>query len=392
MVSVEYPPVYDGGLGIAVAALARALAGRGIAVDVVTRGPAAATERDGAVTVHRVAEPDRGAIADAGYPAFLRWVDAFADRLAATGLAVARERGIDLVHAHEWHAGAAARRVAAGAGRPLVATVHATARAKAVARGTAPRLPVEAAERTLARAAQAVTVASRWLANELAAAGVARDRIAVLPFGVDLGPAPAASAVRRARTALAAPGRRPILVAGRMVAEKGFQDSIAALPMLLRHQPDAALAIAGEGWYEPALRDAVARTGIEGRVRFLGRLDPDALAAHYRAADLVAVPSRYEPFGLVALEAMAAGAPVLAAAVGGLAELLPPDEPAMRFPPGDPDALAARAAALLGDAGLRRRVADRGRRRAEAYGWDAVAARYADLYAAVRAGALAGAR
>ena len=161
MISVEYPPVYDGGLGIAVAALARALAGRGIAVDVVTRGPAAATERDGGLTVHRVAEPDRGAIADAGYPAFLRWVDALADRLAATGLAVARERGIDLVHAHEWHAGAAARRVAAGAGRPLVATVHATARAKAVARGTAPRLPVEAAEQTLARAAQAVTVASR---------------------------------------------------------------------------------------------------------------------------------------------------------------------------------------------------------------------------------------
>jgi glycosyltransferase involved in cell wall biosynthesis len=89
---------------------------------------------------------------------------------------------------------------------------------------------------------------------------------------------------------------------------------------------------------------------------------------------------------------MAAGGPLLAAAVGGLAELLPPGEPAMRFPPRDPETLAARAAALLGDAGLRRRVAELGRRRAEAYAWDGVAARFADLYAAVRAGTLAAAR
>ena len=351
MVSVEYPPVYDGGLGIAVAALSSALADQGVAVDVVTRGPADATERDGAVTVHRVAEPDRSAIADEGYSAFLRWVDALADRLVATGLTVARERGVDVVHGHEWHAGAAARRVAAGADRPLVATIHATERGKASARRTAPRVPVATAERTLAGAAQAVTVASHWLAAELEAGGLARERIAVLPFGVELRPAPAASAVRRARRELAAPEQRPILLAGRLVSEKGFQDAIAALPLLRRDEPDAAVALAGEGWYEPALRKATARAGVEDRVRFLGRLEPGALAAHYRAADLVVMPSRYEPFGLVALEAMAAGRPLLAAAVGGLAELLPPGEPAMRFPPRDPETLAARAAALLGDAG-----------------------------------------
>ena len=392
MLSVEYPPVYDGGLGIAVAALSGALADQGVAVDVVTRGPAAATERDGAVTVHRVAEPDRSAIADEGYSAFLRWVDALADRLVATGLTVARESGVDVVHGHEWHAGAAARRVAAGADRPLVATIHATERGKAAARRTVPRIPVATAERTLARAAQAVTVASDWLAAELEAGGLARERIAVLPFGVERRAAPAASAVRRTRRALAAPEHRPILLAGRLVPEKGFQDAIAALPLLRRDEPDASLALAGEGWYEPALRKATARAGVDDRVRFLGRLEPAALPAHYRAADLVVMPSRYEPFGLVALEAMAAGRPLLAAEVGGLAELLPPGEPAMRFPPRDPETLAARAAALLGDAALRHRVAESGRRRVEGYGWDGVAARYADLYAAVCAGAFAGAR
>jgi glycogen(starch) synthase len=388
MLSVEYPPVFDGGLGIAVAALGQALARRGLEVHVVTRGPADAVEHDGAVIVHRVAEPDRAAIGGEGYPAFLRWVDDLGQRLAAVGAAVARERAVDVVHGHEWHAGAAAEHVAEHAGRPLVATIHATARAKAVARGTGPRPQVEAVERALADAAQVVTVASRWLAGEVAALGVAPERTAVVPLGVELGPVPAADGGSRAA------GERTILAVGRLVAEKGFQDAIAALPALVRRHPDAALALAGSGWFEPALREAAARAGVEDRVRFLGHVDHDALGAHYRAADLVVVPSRYEPFGLVALEAMAAGRPLVAADVGGLAEILPAGEPALRFPPGDAAALAARAGALLGDPDLRRRVADLGRRRAQRFHWDGVAARFADLYAGVctgRSGALAGA-
>jgi glycosyltransferase involved in cell wall biosynthesis len=133
------------------------------------------------------------------------------------------------------------------------------------------------------------------------------------------------------------------------------------------------------------LRDAAASAGVTDRVRFLGRLEQEALPAHYAAADLVVVPSRYEPFGLVALEAMAAGRPLLAADVGGLAEILPPGEPAMRFPPGDAAALAARAGALLDDRGLHRRIAEAGRLRAREFGWDGVAARFSDLYAGVLA-------
>jgi glycogen synthase len=386
MLSVEYPPVYDGGLGVAVAALGRALACRGIEVHVVTRGPAPAVEHDDAVTVHRVPEPDRARITREGYPGFLHWVADLGERMEAAAAAVARERAVDVVHGHEWHAGGAAERVAECAGLPLVATIHATVRAKALARGIGPRPTVEAAERSLARAAQVVTVASRWLAREVAALDVPPERIAVVPLGVETGRGPAADSVRRARGALAGAGQRTILVAGRLVAEKGFQDAIAALPVLLRRHPEVALAIAGRGPLEPALRDAAARARVADRVRFLGHLDHGALAAHYRAADLVAVPSRYEPFGLVALEAMAAGRPLVAADVGGLAEILPPGEPALRFPAGDAEALAARAAALLRDPELRRRVAALGRRRARHFDWDGVAARFADLYAEVRAG------
>jgi glycogen synthase len=381
MLSVEYPPVYDGGLGIAVAALCRAMARRGDEVDVVTRGPSRAVEHDGAVTVHRVAEPDRARIARDGYPGFLRWVDDLGERLETAASAVAGERAVDIVHAHDWHAGAAAERVAERCGRPLVATIHATARAKVRARGVPPRPRVEAAERSLAGTARVVTVASRWLAAEVAAHGIPRERIAVVPLGVEGGPVPPAESVRRVRAAVGHPGLRTILVAGRLVAEKGFQDAIAALPAL----PQAALAVAGSGRWEPLLGRVAASAGVTDRVRFLGRIAHEALPAHYAAADLVVVPSRYEPFGLVALEAMAAGRPLLAADVGGLAETLPPGEPVMRFPPGDAAALAARAGALLGDPDLRRRVAGLGRRRAARFHWDGVAARFSDLYAGVLA-------
>lgn len=381
MLSLEYPPVFDGGLGIAVAALARALGRRGVAVDVVTRGAVAAVEHDEGVTVHRVPEPDGASIARDGYPGFLRWVDELGERLEAAALAVAGERAVDVVHGHEWHAGGAAERVAERCGLPLVATIHATARAKVQARGIRPRPRVEAAERSLAGAARVVTVASRWLAAEVAALGIPRERIAVVPLGVEVGPAPSAESVRRARRALAEPGGRTILVAGRLVAEKGFQDAIAALPAL----PETALAVAGRGPLAPALRDAAASAGVADRVRFLGRLEHKALPAHYAAADLVAMPSRYEPFGLVALEAMAAGRPLVAAEVGGLAEILPAGEAAMRFPAGDVDALTARAGALLDDADLRRRVTEAGRRRAERFTWHDVAARFAELYAEVLA-------
>jgi glycogen(starch) synthase len=391
MLSVEYPPAYDGGLGVAVAALGRALARRGVEVHVVTRGPARALENDDAVTVHRVAEPDRARIARDGYPGFLRWVDDLGERLETAALAVAGERAVDIVHGHEWHAGAAAERVAERCGRPLVATIHATARAKVRARGIPLRPRVEAAERSLAGAARVVTVASHWLAAEVAAHRIPRERIVVVPLGVEGGLVPSAESVRRARRALADPGLRTILVAGRLVAEKGFQDAIAALSAL----PEAGLAVAGSGRWAPMLRDAAASAGVTDRVRFLGRLEHEALPAHYAAADLVVVPSRYEPFGLVALEAMAAGRPLLAADVGGLAEILPPGEPAMRFPPGDAAALAARAGALLDDRGLHRRVAEAGRLRAREFGWNGVAARFAELYAglcAAEGGTLAEAR
>jgi glycogen synthase len=335
------------------------------------------------VTVHRVAAPSAAHVARDGFVAFLHWVDELGARLEATAVAVHEAGAVDVVHAHEWHAGAAAIRVAARCGRPLVATVHATTRAKVRARGAGSRPTVEAAERELAAAARVVTVASRWLAGELAALGLPRDRVRVLPLGIEPAPAPSAADLLRAGAELDAAGRPALLAAGRFVAEKGFQDAIAALPAVRERHPGAALAIAGRGRLEGALRDVAARAGVADHVRFLGHLSQGELAAWYPAADLVVIPSRYEPFGLVALEAMAAGRPVLGADVGGLAEILLPGEPGLRFGAGDVAALAARASALLADDAERDRLAEAGCHRARGFGADRAAAGFAQLYAGV---------
>ena len=113
----------------------------------------------------------------------------------------------------------------------------------------------------------------------------------------------------------------------------------------------------------------------------------------YRVSDVCLVPSVYEPFGLVALEAMAAGCPVVVAATGGLRELVPAgDAVGLRFRPQDPRSLARAAERVLEDDALRARLTEAGRRMVAAYDWAEVARRTAAVYAAVRRSAAAGAR
>jgi len=263
--------------------------------------------------------------------------------------------------------GDAVRALAAARGVPLLVTLHATEHLRHEGRVHAPpQSAVHAAEVALARAADRVVVCSRAMrAHVTAVFGLAPERVRVVPNGVDaLGPP---------RAPAEPPG---LLVAGRLVHEKGVQDLLDALALL---PAPVRLTVAGDGPHRPALEERASELGLDGRVRFLGWCDDARLAGLLRAAEVVVVPSRAEPFGLVALEALAAGAPLLVTDAVGLPEVVPAAVP--RVAPADPPALAHGLAALLADPARRARLAALGPPHAARFTWERAARATAALAA-----------
>jgi glycogen synthase len=203
----------------------------------------------------------------------------------------------------------------------------------------------------------------------------------VVPNGVRVDrwrPDPARIAAARARYA----GTGPLVVfSGRLVYEKGVHDLLRAMPRLRRRHPGIRLVVAGSGPHDEALRRQARELRLGRSVHFAGFVGDDQLAALAAAADCAVVPSIYEPFGLVALEAAAAGTPLVAADVGGLRELVEHGRTGLRFSSGDVAGLADSVTALLSDQVLARRMARAARAVLVAdYSWDRLAERTAEVY------------
>ncbi len=196
---------------------------------------------------------------------------------------------------------------------------------------------------------------------------------------------PAAMTAVRARHA---PGGEPLLVYfGRLEPEKGGQDLIAALPHIRRAHPGTRLLVAGTGSAAEQLVDTAREHRVRRSVRFLGRIPDEELPALLAAADAVVLPSRYEPFGIVALEATAAGAAIVASTAGGLGEVVRDGETGLSFRPGDVPGLAAAVRRVLDDPdGARRRAVAGTARLATDFDWTRIAAATAAEYAAAQAG------
>jgi glycosyltransferase involved in cell wall biosynthesis len=151
--------------------------------------------------------------------------------------------------------------------------------------------------------------------------------------------------------------RRRVMFAGRIVPAKGLATLIEAMREL-----DAELVVCGEGWQLPAMRRLADRHGVAGRVHFRGWLDPGQLARELAEASVLALPSLWpEPFGLVGIEALAAGRPVVASATGGVEDWLQDGISGLLHPPGDEKALAAKLRELLGDPARQARMGEAGR-------------------------------
>ena len=208
----------------------------------------------------------------------------------------------------------------------------------------------------------------------------------MIPNGIDPSELVPVDDLDTLRARFAEPDERLVLLVGRLVYEKGFQLALEALPGLIERLGNVRFIVAGSGTAEQELRAQAHELGLDEHGTFLGWIGDDVLHSLYRIADLTVVPSIYEPFGLVALEAMASGCPCLVADTGGLREVVPNEDVGLRFRSRDPDSLGQMAERLLTDEQLRDRLVAEASEHVLSFDWADVARQVAEVYEEVSRG------
>jgi len=369
MLSWEFPPRTVGGLARAVYDLSRALVDEGVEVHVVTchGDDTAEFERVDGVYVHRVEAPSYA------YDDFVQWSAVLNIRMAAMGSHVLAAYGpFDLIHAHDWLAAEAGQLLAETSGCPLVSTIHATehGRNHGIHNGLQQR--ISHIEWKLAYESSQVIVCSQYMKGELHEVyGVPANKLHVLPNGIDH---------RELERGLTEQELTPagsgasIFYVGRLVTEKGVQVLIEAAPDVLLHHPDTKFRIAGKGPMLAHLKSLADELGVSHAVEFLGFVTDEERNRLFKSSDVAVFPSLYEPFGIVALEAMGLGTPTVVSRTGGLAEIIEHGVDGWLAEPGEASSLAGALLQVLGNREESRQVAERGYQKTiHQYGWAAIA-------------------
>ncbi|HEY7834255.1 MAG TPA: glycosyltransferase [Ktedonobacterales bacterium] len=391
-----------GGMNVYVRELSRELGRGGILVDVFTRwndpaDPPIEPLGERVRLIRIAAGPIAPLPTSELFPhvaEFVRHVRRFAERAG---------HPYDLVHSHYWLSGVAGMTLARLWDAPHVAMFHTVERLKGERLGEAAAALTPAGERRadyegrIAASADCVTVATAHERDQLERIyGLGASRFEIIPCGVDLDrftPGTAAqrhTARTRLETELGLRGGDPVLLAvGRLDPIKGSDLLLEAVSQM--RTPANLVLVGGNPDGDPELerlRGRAAALGLAERVRFPGAVAQEALPRYYRAADALVVASRYESFGLVAVEALASGTPVVASKVGGLPSIVRDGTNGLLIPWRCPGAFAEGLDALLGDPARLRRFGAAARPSVERFGWqrigDQVRARYQELTSAHR--------
>jgi glycosyltransferase involved in cell wall biosynthesis len=340
MLSWEYPPHVVGGLGRHVAELVPALVQLGIKIHLVTprwSGGAAQESNDG-LTVHRVAPPDVG-------------MSDFYTRARQTNLKLedvagklGQETPFHLIHNHDWLTAFSSSALKRSLHVSLLSTIHATEMGRA--RGhlvSDEQRAIHGVEWWLTYEAWRVIACSQFMADEVTGNfKVPPDKIDIIPNGVKADRFQRWEGVNlsRFRSMYALPGEQIVFYVGRIVHEKGLHVLVEAVPYVLAENPRAKFVIAGTGPLLDSLRSRAWQLGVGEKVLFTGFVPDHDRDRLYKVASCAAFPSLYEPFGIVALEAMAAHAPVVVAEVGGLKEVVQHGETGVTVYPDNVESLA----------------------------------------------------
>ncbi len=347
MLTWEYPPRIVGGIARVVHDLSKRLIKDGHEVTVITYrdGNVPEYENDKGVEVYRV---DNYMIHPNN---FIDWIMQLNFNMIAKATEVInKEGGFDVIHAHDWLVTYAAKSLKQSFNLPMVATIHATEAGRNSGIHDDTQRYINDTEWLLTYEATEVIVNSNYMKGHVQGLfGLPFDKISVIPNGINLNNFTGIERDYDFRRRFAMDNEKIILYVGRLVYEKGVQHLISAMPKILDHYHDSKLVIAGKGGMLDELKAQVDSMGLSNKVYFTGYLNQKEVQKMYKCADVAVFPSTYEPFGIVALEAMLAGIPTVVSDIGGLNEIVEHGVNGMKSYAGNPNSIADSVLSLLFD-------------------------------------------
>lgn len=379
MLSWEYPPRIVGGISRVVHDLAQKLGEHGNEVHIVTCSEAGAPdeEKDKYVYVHRVKTYDIETVN------FVDWVLQLNYALIEKSIKLFNSgKHFDILHAHDWVVAFAARVIKNSFTVPLVSTIHATESGRNWGIHNEIQRYIHNVEWYLTYESWRVVVNSIYMNNEVSHLfKLPPDKIRIVPNGIDVDKFDGIEGNPDFRRNFAVDSEKIIFFVGRLVNEKGAHVILDAMPRILIDYHDVKLVIAGKGPETAHLKEKAALLGLSDKVYFTGYIEDESLLKLYKCADIAVFPSLYEPFGIVALEGMVAGVPVVVSDTGGLGELVIHGVDGMKSYPGNPDSLADSILTILNNPKkadeMKKNALNKVRSR---YNWDTISGLMLDTY------------
>ena len=372
MLTWEYPTRIVGGISRVVHDLSQRLIKDGHEVTVVTYrdGNTPYYEDDKGVKVYRV---DNYMIHPNN---FIDWIMQLNfNMLSKATELIIKDGTFDVIHAHDWLVAYAAKSLKNSFNIPLVSTIHATESGRNSGIHDETQRYINDSEWLLTYESTEVIVNSNFMKNEIQRLfGLPFEKINVIPNGINLNNFSGVERDYDFRRQYAMDNEKIILYIGRLVYEKGIQNLIGAMPKILENYHDAKLVICGRGGMIDELRQETHNLGIDNKVYFAGYCDSKKVQKMYRCADMAVFPSTYEPFGIVALEAMLAGIPTVVSDVGGLNEIVEHGVTGMKSYAGNSNSIADSVLSLLFDQKLCDTVSKNAVKKVkELYNWNKIA-------------------
>jgi glycogen(starch) synthase len=378
MLTWEYPPLSYGGLARHVQDLSEALVSKGHSLHIITQGDNNIPEKDevNGVKIYRTRRVKIGG------SNFVDDILHLNFQLLERAIEVQQGLGkIDLVHAHDWLVFWAGKVLKHSFKKPLIYTIHATEYGRNQGIYNETQRYINDLEWYACYEAWRVIVCSDYMKNEVRGLfQVPKDKLGMIANGVNIDNYQA-EASEDFRSKYANPEEKIVFFVGRIVREKGIQVLLRAVPEILEQDQQVKFVVAGKGPFLSSLRDHAAFLGISEKVYFTGFISDEERNKLYHTADLAVFPSLYEPFGIVALEAMATKIPVITSSAGGLDEFVKDGKNGLKVKPDNPQELVDSILYLLNNQSKSREMAETAYQFVKNYyNWDKIADKTEQLY------------